>query len=53
MMLDTLKDWGKPLGLFFNTLEGQIHDQIKSLFDKHFSKWAKSTFQVRAWEIVE
>ncbi|CAE7212875.1 hypothetical protein CFE70_009609 [Pyrenophora teres f. teres 0-1] len=53
MMLDTLEHWSKPLDLFFNTFEGQIRVQIKVLFDKHFSKWAKSTFHVRAWEIVE
>ena len=53
MMLETLAHWIQPLNLFFNTFEGQIRDQIKVLFDKHFSKWAKSTFHVSAWKIVE
>ena len=53
MMLKTLKHWEKPLNNFFNMLEGQIANQIKALFHKHFSKYEGSTFYRTAWQIVD
>ncbi|KAI4639533.1 uncharacterized protein J4E78_010860 [Alternaria triticimaculans] len=53
MMLETLEHWSRPLEEFFNTLEGQIVDQIKTVFHKHFSKYQGSTFYRTAWEVVE
>ncbi|KAH6865449.1 interferon-induced GTP-binding protein Mx [Alternaria rosae] len=53
MMLETLAHWSQPLHEFFNTLEGQIVDQMKAVFHKHFSKYQGSTFYRTAWQIVE
>ena len=53
MMLETLEHWSQPLHEFFNTLEGQVVDQIKVVFHKHFSKYQGSIFWRTAWEIVE
>ncbi|RMZ68410.1 dynamin family [Pyrenophora seminiperda CCB06] len=53
MMLGTLAHWEQPLDMFLKKFETQIRLQVKGLFDKHFSKWAKSTFHVEAWQIVE
>ncbi|CAN9127666.1 unnamed protein product [Alternaria alternata] len=53
MMLKTLEHWEKPLNNFFNMLEGQIANQIKALFHKHFSKYEGSTFYRTAWQIVD
>jgi hypothetical protein len=53
LMLDTLKHWNRPLAEFFNVLEKQIQDQMKSVFNRHFKKWQGSTFHQTAWKIVE
>ncbi|CAN9098449.1 unnamed protein product [Alternaria alternata] len=53
MMLKTLEHWEKPLNNFFNMIEGQIANQMKALFHKHFSKYEGSTFYRTAWQIVD
>lgn len=53
LMLETLEHWSRPLNDFFNTLEAQISDQVKVLFQKHFSRYDGSAFYRTAWKIVE
>jgi hypothetical protein len=53
LMLGTLEHWNRPLAEFFNALEKQIQEQMKTLFNKHLKKWEGSTFYQTAWKIVE
>jgi hypothetical protein len=51
MVMATAK-WYKPVDLFFNTLEKNLIDRIKSLFDEQFGNWREAGLYKEAWAIV-
>jgi hypothetical protein len=53
MMLETLEYWGRPLEGFFNTLENQLHEQFRAVFQSTFSKWEGYALYHNAWKIVD
>jgi hypothetical protein len=52
LMINTLQGWKNPLDVFFNTLEKQVHSQVKNLFDKSFKKWEGTELYSAAWKIT-
>ncbi|KAF2802226.1 P-loop containing nucleoside triphosphate hydrolase protein [Mytilinidion resinicola] len=53
LILESLKDWDKPMATFFRSLEQALRSQMQGIFDQIFGPWKTSELYGKAWEIVD